>query len=301
MFPYYGDIPELSSVLDSHRDCMYQAYKDVLGSLLIRPVEEADKILLDENSFHGSEFFERFGVNPTSRKNKFFTAFGEDSEWAGLNTDGSFSPFKTQVAPGFILTREGFDISREYYSGWVNPYLAPYIHEYNHFLIFALQEKPMMVAISILVSKIKPKSWPPKIGDIESLIGEYEGTREEKQLVALLTVWGMLIHGTYESFTRILDGRVMQRMGFDVPGEYFNIPPKQFLPLFMESIQTVIAVPVGDMLYGASIRERMRTLQDWVARMDPSNEVQSNFMECFREMEIEKVPMSALPLPEQGE
>jgi len=294
MFPYYGEIVELSEVLNRNRERLRRVYKDVLGAEMFQRIEEADARFLDAVAFSSIETAEWFsGMRLTTRNNKFFIALHTKGRVL-FSEDGHFSNMEVAVAPGFIFTQEGFVATRQNYHGWVSPYLAPYIHEYNHFVLFALQAAPMLTAIVILESVIRPKRWPLDLLDIEPLVLEGGGTLEEQRLRAILAVWGWLIEQTYEISTRVLDSQIFKRLGYRVPQYYFNIPSKHFVPFPLNFIKTVLIIPVGDVLRGTSVRERLRLLGGWVEKFNPSHSLQANFMESFKSLQINKVSFREL-------
>jgi len=291
VFDYEGAFPELKAALDANRDRMIAAYRKTLGSEMFSILEQADATLLGPESFQSIQAMSRGMPDETTPgANKFFLACRNEGK-VGLpkfEKTGRFICPPLAAAPGFIFSEKGFEGSRKRYERWIDPYLAPYIHEYDHFLLFAIQEKPMIVAMQILAENFKIPRMPLCLEDIEGTIMAHSTRREKRMMALQLLTWAYVFQEFYEISTRALDREIFLAMGLSVPRNYFEVPPKALFPYPMEKIGAIPVLPFGDVFHGKSLEHRLTTIRFWIERFRPSSRFQVNFMESFAKLAIRK-------------
>ncbi len=187
-----------------------------------------------------------------------------------------------------MFSAQGFANSRKRYERWIDPYLAPYIHEYDHFVFFALQAKPMIVAMQVMAENFDIPRMPLCIEDIEKIAVSHSPHRSERITAAQLLIWAYVFQEFYETSTRVLDREIFLEMGLRVPQHYFEVPPKVLLPFPMAEINLMTVVPYGDVFHGKSLEHRLETIHLWIERFRPSQQFQENFMESFAKLDIRK-------------
>ncbi len=291
MFPYYGDIAELHEELRRSRKRLEHIYRDLLGAQLFGRLHEADRTLLDESSFLDLSFIR--GRFPSVSTNNKFVVASKGLEDVYLELNGCFVSPPVEAANAFLLCREGFANARRQYEGWISPYLASYLHEYDHFVLYALQSVPMAVVGNILLADVTVPRLPLQPPDLYPTVMASEGDTEKKKATAFAVVWEYVIQEMYESTTRVLDSHVYRRLGCQVPDRY-RTEPRKFVSLPFEELRLIVMLPVGDPLYGYSLRDRIRRAADWLNTLKPSHPIQAHFLESVRQMSISKVPWSQL-------
>lgn len=326
MFPYHGSIQQLTKDLASIRPRLKSAYRHVLGKRLFEIVEEADRLYLGPESFQSEEFLLGRGVAPQQVSNRFLfaTSWERDPEF---QPDGSFAVEPVKTAPGFVLSEAAFARTSSRYEGWISPYLGPYFHEYDHFVIWAIQRHPLALASTILSSLVKPTKLPVRPIDVPDLVMASQGTRQERALLAAMAVWSVVLDSVYEVSTRRLDLAVFERLGFTPDDSYRNFSPKSFVPLPIpiepgveyEALSGLTFPPInaidswialapeltrrgfmlnivadGDLYYGMPLADRLRYLTEWAERLKPSHPSQSAFIKSFKQLSVEKMSLARL-------
>jgi hypothetical protein len=296
MFQYHGEVSELTEALEENRERMVMAYRKVLGAELFAILETADAQLLGPASFQSLNELAAFTRNSsgetTPGANKFFVAISGEGD-TKFDGDGHFKRDRIEAAPGFVFRQIGFEGSRSRYKKWISPYLAPYIHEYDHFAIFAIQERPIIAAVTMMAGNFRVPRLPLCLEDIEG-IAIIQRTRAEKIMAAQLLTWAYSFQEFYELCTRILDREIFLEMGCGVPKSYFEVEPKVLMPVPMPKIETMAVVAVGDSLFGYSTQRRLDTLRDWVRRFNSRSQFQANFLESYAKLEIHKCSFAAI-------
>lgn len=295
MFPYYGDISGLHKALRNHRKPMERAYRKALGMEVFQLVREADRKILNESSFLARQYLEEVSKASSNTTNKFVAASSsEGEEGVAFSLGGEARNLPKKISCGFSFAQEGFDATAKNYLGWIDPYIAPYIHEYDHFVIWAIQPQPILSAVLLLAQRLKPTRMPLRLEDISKLVEKSGGTRDEMILTLYLGLWAFVLQEAYEGMTRDIDRVVMENLGYDVPESFFPIRPKRFVPLSVDFLEVRVVIPFGDVLFGLSLPERITILREWVKRIVPSDPRQCGFMESFASVTPEKIAFGDL-------
>jgi hypothetical protein len=297
MFQYYGSSEGMHRFLDRNRDNLRRAYREVLGNDLFMRVEAADEALLGPNSFFESSDLVSLGVTARTSHPKFMVLFMSDNDkQIQFQPDGHLSvpvEDKLTMAPAFVMDDQAFELNRDHYEDWISPYGAGYIHEYDHFVVFALQERPLMAASLLLLDKIQPEHWPVDLPEIEGLALKAEGTLMDKKIACYLTVFAWQLDQLYEFSTRRVDTQIFKRLGYRVPDDYYKSKPREYLPVPFSKLGMIVVMPIdGDPLYGESARNRLRSLSDWSEHFRGGSEYQDNFIESFNTLTIEKMALT---------
>lgn len=287
MFPYFGKIDALHQTLKANRRKLEEVYHDVFGPELFEKVRHVDAECLDSRSFLSPEDLAKLGINPRSISNKYFLGVTTDNDDAlSIQADGSFTPKRVYIAPGFIFTNEGFTRRVEQdVIPWISPYLGSYVHEYDHFAITATQEIPVWLASSLALSNLKAKTLPPLYQDLPGLVDAFEGTREEKMALAQLGTFAVATFKYFETATRLLDAFILSKLGYEVPLDYYDTPPRTVISVSFHNLGVMTFAPHGDLMSGLRMRERLEAMSQWHT-YEGLNPVQQNFHRSLQECEI---------------
>jgi hypothetical protein len=212
-----------------------------------------------------------------------------------LEPDGHFSCGPIIMAPGFIFTEEGCQRAQQRYGTYAPIELATYIHEYDHFVLMALQRVPMVYAALLLCTAVvKPHKFPPSPEDVNELIRKYEGALSEKRLAAAFFVWGIRIHQVYEDFGAYLDTFVFDELGYKTPPGHFNPLPRMLVPFSVPSAQAVFHVLLGCPLLEVPPEKRIETLAHWETTLSMPEGPQANFAESLFATDIRNMTLGKL-------
>jgi hypothetical protein len=294
MFPYYGDIKGLHQTLSSHRQALKRAYRSVLGKQLYERLQLADETQLCEGSFTAADAAVHSEYQTRSTTNKFFIATVVRSDDSlRPEPDGSLRLESVDIAPGFILTEVAFERTAHLYQGYLPTYLGPYIHEYSHFALMAIQDLPMILVANLLISIVGATRMPPRPADINGLVEAYEGTLEEKRLAAMLCVFGVRSVENYESFTNYLETCIHHQLGYSSPPGYYDPGVRQFISFDVPAAEMSYDFPVGCFLPTIPKEKRMKVIAYWNQHQGSGNRFQANFLAS-----LTGLPIKMLTLPE---
>jgi hypothetical protein len=288
VFPYHGEISELTDALNENRELMTRCYRKVLGPAFFGLLEDADARFLRPSSFQSLEFVNKDRIGEaTLGANKFTVASGSEGDQR-FSRDCHFTSSPLHAAPGFVFCHAGFEASRRRYKNWISPYLAPYIHEYDHFALFAFQARPMLVAVQLMAQNFKVPRLPLCPEDIEGIVFACGKAGGNAKAAAQLITWAYTMQEFYELSTRILDREIFLEMGLRVPQSYFDFREKVLVPYPMPRSNLVALISDGDPLFGYPLERRLETLSRWELKFDPRERFQANFLESFNRLEIRK-------------
>lgn len=291
MFVYFGDVKEVTDELSRHQKRLEMIYGEILPRASYVELQRRARELLGPESFWSLEkVSEHSAQEIRSSVNKFLVGT-MDLNLVKVSIDGTVetmgSPCVVRTAPAFVFSRKGFEIKEaEYRAQGVSPYLASYLHEFHHFLCYALVPVPTMFAMLVMHETLQPPHFPITHAEIYSHIREENIPRQEKLQKIMLGLFFTRMW-EYEEYTaRFIDNEVLSRLGY---GSQFYEQPRGGGEIIDDpQLRLKLVFPFGDPLYGFSIAQRITVLRDWRRRLNPSNVVQKRFVETFKGFEVQK-------------
>lgn len=260
---YRGRLQEIRRDLDAHRDAIDQRYTEVLGYERARKVYEASERLLTPESFLGDidELRQATGSDfPHDTANKFGAGVHADFV---IDEHGYIKGNPTvHTAPFFYISEAGFEASSYRHT---NRPLASYVHEYNHFIFYLLQEPPLYLMDFFAVDGITPG----KTFHLDIFMKEMEGRNLSPSDVANImkryAVFGMM-KDSHERATEILDRQILGSIGIDIPLEWRG---KNRIYMIMRSPLGNIVFPMGGDPFASSTDEEVvENMIGWVESLD---------------------------------
>lgn len=303
MFPYYGDIDEMQRVIGRNRKALKRAYADVLGSRLFRIVREADELFLNEGSFRDLDFAAAGRQKVERPSSKFLmAALTEEPKPTIFHPDGRFETDPVFMGPGFVFAQEGLSGHGEAYGEWMPPALGTYVHEYDHFVFWAIQSVPLYLAICLMADILKPERIPPAENDIEKMVAGFTGTQEEKVARAVLAAHLSFLHWSYELHTEWLDVCIYRHLGYEPPPEYYVFPPgkTKMLTYPVPTINALLPVVVKNSLPSMEGRECLLRLEKWHQFMSTSHLIQRRFMESLSGVRVRRITLDEALAMQRG-
>lgn len=321
MLLYLGTIDALYKALAKYRGKLEKVYRKVLGPELYDTVCLAEEEYLDNFSFFDDVRQTINGVSADSATNRFIHLTGGD---VNFDTDGHYVTRSTTTAVGFCLNRKTIDRSMGRLCPAVPNSIREYVHWYNYFVLWAIQERPMFQAIDLIRTLVEPTRLPLAPKDIFALaLSDIE--LELKRTEIDLAFWSIALKRTIDTSVLALDAEIFSRVFGKVSPDYFVSLPQDlvctFIPfrentclegveLAMEAIDegdldsfidwldrrgnTLNITNMGDDFYGKSLGVRLDTLSEWDSRYLPNSRPVTNFLESLREMSFRRVPVTEL-------
>jgi len=213
MFEYFGDIKEVREEIESYRPKLETVYKEILQGRYEKVQDLSSKLLINCKKPARAG-----GATPITDNSYFYTGFIFDKE-ISISPDGIISPNRARVFPYLHISKESIELcsKSEKYSG-LPKYLTPYLHEYNHFVLFCLQKCPDTLAGFIGWNKANE-------------FGQVDRTKPTQELNPEQLKW-MKIYGHHfivsETTQDFLTALIYNNLGFDTR-QILRSPIKEYL------------------------------------------------------------------------
>lgn len=257
---YLGKVENVRQDLAKEQDRLNQRYIEVLGEEKAKRVKDiANRILTPESFMDTREaYIPLYGKPlPENAPCNFSMAALSDLE---VRLNGEIKERKVKTSPLFHISDEAFRHSG--YSKVTDRILATYIHEYNHFIFYALQNPPVFVANYFLYNHLKPRKKPFDLEDYAQQLREEEISGQEKMKKLVIASHASLIEDAYEQATRVLDKSILEGVGIDISLPWRGMP-RSFKPIQLPTGQIMATGCGGDMYRGLDDKEVIKRFIEW--------------------------------------
>lgn len=231
VFRYLGDVPEIIEDARAIRDTVNVRYREILGEERYSRLREmCDRLLVPECYFSSrKDLKERLHQEfPDKTCNKFLIAIDGDFK---LDEEGRFPPGKIRTAPAFYIAPEAFQFSGG--SKISDRQIVSYIHEFNHFIQYALQHVPLYLAQQALLEKAGAEGKSVNLVDfMKQIVSEDTNPADYIELTKRIATYSLahLLKEAFEASNDIMDKRVLDSIGIKRELEWRNVP-KSFYPV----------------------------------------------------------------------
>jgi hypothetical protein len=301
---YRGKVQSLQRELAEARPRLEERYHKVLGG------QNAEKLLRVFNKvFEDGSFFdsptamnERLGTKFTdSTPNKFlFMAHDADLK---LFWDGAPSELKIRTSAGIYTSELG--LQRSDYKN----ILYSYVHEFNHFVWYALQKVPIYLVTNVWEKIMKPEtpmSQSNTTGEwVNSLMDSaFSGPNHMQSVEAMLAAANIrAIHEHLEKSNRILDKMILKGIGVDIRLEWRHKEREVAMFQHPAAINIRFGLPIGgdpfDKYNDAEVIERVLDWENhWQA--NASTPKAEELLQRLKRAKILRIPFSELARDEEG-
>jgi hypothetical protein len=278
-----GTDPRVLEEFERHKKVIEGRYANFLPKRFQEKLHVANAKLLTPYSFTQTpaEFEKRTGFQiPEKSPAKFATAFANSKD-------------KAYSAPLIYMSEQAFHHS-DYSKSTTNP-LATYIHEFNHYILYVLQDKPIENLRNIVGETI---GWHPTQAFEEYALHLSRSPKADKQKREEmgLAVYYMVLKQQYEKVTRLIDTKILPAIGLQ-PELTWRKKPKQYTSFEIPTLG-VYALPHEDTdpFINMTDREVVEAYVHWEDRyQDRSNMPQiKKIVEVAKQKPFEKLSLEAL-------
>ncbi len=258
---YLGRIQELAHEVEEATEVLDNRYREIFGHERAEKLKEiGSRVLIPESFFDDKEAVyrslgERFEENAP---NRMIFASGASYEVA---PNGRIKDRKVQTAVAFYIAEEAFKHSGS--SKFTERMIASYVHEFNHFVWYALQKVPLYLATRYMHEAKYPKPSNPNQG-LKAYIEEMDAAGIPPSQIThnlTLSLAQRALKEIFEAGNRILDKMVLDCIGIDVPLEWRN-QEKTYYP-FPLPTGIVIVGGGGDPYRGLTDIEAIERFLSW--------------------------------------
>jgi hypothetical protein len=211
---YHGNVEIINKQLAEVQQVLDRRYREILGDTLADKVENCAKNVLFPGSFFDSSSnapsYLKSMLRSKNNKMVLCTISKDKVTQAGIIKDR-----KTRTAPAFYISKEAFEHSGS--SNFTDQHIASYVHEYDHFVWYALHKVPIYVAKGYLQEAATSSYLGLSYRDYyEKMSDERINPNLMTKNICLKIIEEKLVD-SFEKANRILDKQILKSIGIDVP------------------------------------------------------------------------------------
>ena len=296
---YHGRIKELSEDLESVKPILDARYEEILGKEKARKLNEvSDKVLSPACFFDTAEDFYK-GLGEKLPENSCNRMIFGSSGAAGIHSNGKINGSKLKTTVAFYISENGFNNSGS--SEFTERHLASYVHEFDHFVWYALHKTPIYLMSNFLMEAQEPM--PKNPSDLDGYVKDMIEAKVDANKMGLnlnLSVIRSVFIETYEKANRILDKLVLESIGINVPLPWRNTKSS---PHFIESPSGLcIVMRGGDQFRTFSDQEAIEKFLDWEDNLGrifakgtgPSIDFIRKLYSSLISLEVDRIPLEEI-------
>ena len=290
---YYGRLEQLTKELEETRDTLNHRYIKILGQERANKVTDTAKRILGPESFFETtnvlNSYLGYKLPPnTPNKMGLFTRASLE-----LDSRDRLKDRKIRTSIGFYISENGFQYGSS--SKFTERMIASYVHEFNHFVYYALQRVPLELVSFILFDKIQARKQPIDIGDYVAQIEEVDLPHEEIFKRLGFAAFSQVLHDSLEQATRVLDKMILESIGINVPLEWRGME-RLYQDIQLPTGQILRTGVGGDPFKNLEDKEIIEQLLEWEKYLNPVTRVSSvhNLVESLKGIKVSRVPLQEL-------
>lgn len=292
---YLGKNEMLHKELRNYGKAVEECYKEIFREHYSKLQEIEEELLVPEafasslNEFKKPKNCEISLISDKEHDNFFFNLISSDAYLMEIEEDGKVKLNATALdtSCGIIFNDEGVsNHSNRFYLDRVPKHLISYVHEYNHFSSYALQEKPWICVGNLLISQLSKRMYerdPKNLDEDEDNISKFlrtENMNEKRILMSAIEVFSI-----DEALTLALEAKILRMMGFDNSRFINSLKNSEFYNLFLA-------------FYGAPETNLLNYITEWHRRVR-GDEFLSNLLYSLEGIKIEKVNINTFVSKEE--
>lgn len=292
---YTGTVQEIHDELEVVKPVLDRQYQKIFGPKLAAQIKRSAENLLVPESMHDS-IYSFNAAGSADLKPDHSTTFGVYMQ-PFIDFSRTSGHQRIQSAPIFYVSHEAFQNSG--YSNYTDRLIASYVHEFHHFIWYALQNTPMQVAGIALREEAD--------GEVFDLFEQFIETGEtESNLISRMQSAhnAQTLIEFNEKATRTLDKMVLGSIGIEVDYKWRN-EPREFVQLKADSTGNIYPIPTGkgDPYMKMSDEEIIHANLDWYNFLMGRVSGQQAFKDLLNFLEynvdVRKVPVTSMVIEEE--
>lgn len=259
---YHGNVASVKEELARVQPTLHARYVEILGPERARKVEElAQRVLLPSSFFDSLEIIQERLKKPfdSNEPNKMLLFSSSDLT---MDVSGKIPPQKVQTTIAFYISETGFEHSGT--AEFSESRLASYVHEFDHFIWYALQKVPHYLMKFFVNRHLEFPAPGTRIDGYMGQLMQQDLPLTEKDRRFKLALFHRTLTEMYEASNRVLDKLVLESIGVEVPLPWRG-KERSYIHMhnpFREG--QVLAIPDGgDMFRNLSDREVIEVALDW--------------------------------------
>jgi hypothetical protein len=287
MIFYKGKVESLRRDLEQVKPALDRRYLEILGRKNVERLEEVANRILVEESFYDNvqEMNSVIGHNCSDNiPNRLALAMSSGIQ---IGKDGKVETKKIVTAPMIYVSENGFRNSGYFPTGRI---LASYVHEWNHFIAYALQRVPINFLEAALCDAIGAR----QLKEPQDFIGHLMKCKGQEELVKSVAfgMYSRTIHDSMEKSNRILDKLVLEELGISVDLSDWRGKKKQYQAFPIREM-TVVVPSSGDPFPNLTDRQVVSNTLEWEQYFSSITTVPmiKNLVESLKGIKVSKISL----------
>jgi hypothetical protein len=289
---YHGELPDLRREVARLKPVLDARYREILGDRRAAHLaREADRLLGPKSFYDSPKTWNRLVGDrlKDTDSNKLMIACIGDFKVA---KDGTVTTDKIKTSPAFYISDNGFNASAS--SDFTERPIASYVHEYNHFATYALQQFPLYLASIAINDHLKINTHPINIVQYARQLLESDLSTRELSARVSLAIFSNSLTDFYERSNRVLDKLVLESIDINTPLDWRNQPrgfnTERVGPLL---VQTNL---YGDPFFGSSDQEVVDHTIKWEKYFTPTMTIPKvvKFLESIKSLSVGRIPIEKI-------
>ncbi|MBW2993658.1 hypothetical protein KY317_03735 [Candidatus Woesearchaeota archaeon] len=296
VFKYLGNIESLVSEVAEAKEAVDSKYLEVLGeSHYSRLSELSDRLLVPGSFFDSREQWKsrlKYSL-PEKTPNKVGMIVDMERASLQLEENGSLKDRKIRTSMVFYISEEGFEYSGS--ASFTDRPIASYIHEFNHFVTYALQKIPLYLTRMILLEKTKlPQQTRDALGELAERL-KNQPYSEEILNKFILGFYAVSLNNFFEYSNKILDKQILESIGINVNLGWRG-KKREYATITLPTNKALMLPVAGDPFMGLDDREVIQKNINWQDYFAPTMSMAylDTFLESIRNIKVSKVSINEL-------
>lgn len=259
-FIYLGKDERIAQDYERFGEAIDEAYQKLLGGRRYARLREVNAQVLTPNSyFEDASELKKLGLDIGSSPCSKFIIAAPDLEKCLPN--GHDGVKEVKIAPAFYVSNESFKHSGA--RQFTDHPIGTYVHEFNHYLSFALQRVPIYMMTVMLSEKVgRQLRGADQIAEFFEGVSIDASPITEKQKRIGYALLQTIFDYSYEQMNNLLDRDIFKAIGAKIKTEWRG-QPKQYFAGRNPKLGT-FAFPVGgDFFYGMNDAEAFSKFLNW--------------------------------------
>jgi len=292
-FVYVGNVEKLRNEVAEYQDRINDRYRELLGSNRFQKLEDVVKKVLTPNSFFNTlEDFQKIFPGVKTSGTGSSNNFSISSVRPEIYENGRLVESSGMVSSAFYISEDSFAKSAS--ATFTDKIIGGYIHEFNHFVAFALQERPLELITAVVNNLIgEYYNSPDKVIKLIEAQSTNQNTQNRRELLNLVALAYQYDFQT-ERTTRILDKNVLDSIGIKVNHSWRDKDLKMahLTPRYDKGMTIKLLID-GDPFKGVDDKEVINRALDWETNFKPINEYHfsDQFLDSIKCLTLEKVSL----------
>lgn len=282
-FVYHGKIERLATEVERIKPIVDKKYLELFGKERFDRLEEVVSTLLGPTSYFDdrASFNRGLGTSfPSTISNRMMLAAETDTDGDCVDGNGRVKFREVDTGVAFYISEEGTANTAS------KNILMSYLHEFDHFVPYALQKVPLGIVVTTLTDAVGIQA---KHVENRNIVGAIKSAKDPKQVMLCLYLQKMM--EVMEKSNRILDNIILAELGMHESIEWRG-KERGYVPLLFPPNILFMFGYGGDPFYKVSDKDVVEQVMDWEQhfQMEHCLPFMKNLADSIQEVKVNRIP-----------